>query len=63
MTKDFFKNRIKTLVRTHNTYNKAKHTAACKDYRTALENTVAAARKNGFEFTYTTTKAGYIHLA
>ena len=62
MTKQYAINKAKALVRDHNAYRKMKYTAACKDYRTALDNLIYVAGRKGWKITYTVSRAGYITL-
>ncbi len=62
MTKTYAENKANLLARDHNTFRKMKNEAACKDYRTALDNLIYVAARQGFEISYTTDKKGFITI-
>ena len=63
LTKEYAESKAAILVRDHNHYKKYKNEAAVKDYRTALDNLIYVAGRQGWKITYTVSRAGYIALA
>ena len=62
MTKAYAQNTAKALVRDYNAYRRMNYTAACKDYRTALDNLIRVAARQGWKMSYTVTSEGFITL-
>ncbi len=56
-------NKLHILVRDHNDYKKVGYTAAVKDYRTAIDNLVAFAERQGIKIGYTEDAQGYLAVA
>ena len=50
-------------MRDHNHYNKVKYKDAVEDYRTAIEDLVDYAKRNGIKIGYTMDGNGYITVA
>ena len=47
--RNYCKNKLNALVRDHNHYNKVKYKDAVEDYRTAIEDLVDYAKRNGIK--------------
>lgn len=62
MTKNYVENRAAALIRDHNAYRKMRYDAACKDYRTALDDLLHVAKRSGIEISYKVSRAGYLSL-
>ena len=62
MTKAYAENTAKALVRDYNAYRRMRYTAACKDYKTALDNLIHVAGRHGFKMSYTLSSDGFITL-
>ena len=61
--RNYCKNKLNALVRDHNHYNKVKYKDAVEDYRTAIEDLVDYAKRNGIKIGYTMDENGYITVA
>ena len=62
MTERYCIEKAKALVRDHNHYRKVRYTEAVKDYRTALDNLIYVAGRQGWKISYSVSRAGYITL-
>lgn len=62
MTKTYVETTAAALIRDHNAYRKVRYDAACNDYRTALDNLLHVAKRQGIEITYKVSRAGYLSL-
>ena len=61
MTKAYCEGKLKALIRDHNHYLKVNYTEAVEDYRTAIDNLVYVAGRQGIKLTYTVDEKGYIN--
>ena len=62
MTKAYIETKAALLIAQHNHYRKVRCEAACTDYRTALDNLLHVAKRQGIEITYKVSRAGYLSL-
>ena len=62
MTKTYAENKANLLARDHNAFKKMKNEAACRDYRTALDNLIFVAARKGIEISYETDDKGFITI-
>lgn len=60
MTKAYCEDKLNILIRDHNHYQKVRYTAAVKDYRTAIDNLIYVAGRQGIKLGYTVSRAGYL---
>ncbi len=61
--KEYCESKLAILVRDHNSYKKVKYIAAVKDYRTAIDNLISFAERQGVKIGYTIDKKGYLTVA
>lgn len=61
--KEYCESKLAILVRGHNSYKKVKYTAAVKDYRTAIDNLIYFAERQGVKLGYTVDNKGYLTIA
>lgn len=61
--KTYCESKLAILVKDHNHYKKVKYTAAVKDYRTAIDNLIYFAERQGIKIGYTVDKKGYLTVA
>ena len=61
--KEYCESKLAILVRDHNHYKKVKYTAAVKDYRTAIDNLIYFADRQGVKVGYTVDNKGYLAIA
>ena len=62
MTKTYAENKANLLARDHNAFRKMKNEAACRDYKTALDNLIHVAARHGVEISYATDDKGFITI-
>lgn len=61
-TESYCKGKLATLVRDHNHYKKVRYTAAVNDYRTAIDNLIAYAERQGIKMGYKVDEKGYLEV-
>ena len=63
MTKTYAENKANLLARDHNAFRKMKNEAACRDYKTALDNLIHIAARQGIKISYATDNNGFITIS
>ena len=61
--KEYCESKLAILIKDHNSYKKVKYTAAVRDYRTAIDNLIFFAERQGVKLGYTVDKKGYLTIA
>ena len=61
--KEYCESKLAILIKDHNSYKKVKYTAAVRDYRTAIDNLIFFAERQGVKLGYTLATKGYLPIA